>query len=223
VYDLTISLTYGEPLKLKSEYRYDFVAFDIDNDRGRGLLNNSVFVFRTITEGTVAGNVLIDLIDKSNVNAFDVVHHANCHFHLIESDKLRKEGIHVSDNITLQITETPFSSQYFAEIKDQTFTSNNTFGDSYRLGLTTCRYILFILHHEETVNAKSAELAAVFELQEEHIWHNNRWRNFNNLHMLDVDRYVNHKLDPRGPKLKKLLKVKMKSGETSQIKSFINC
>ncbi|WP_214629629.1 hypothetical protein [Paenibacillus agaridevorans] len=127
MYNLTISLTFGEPLKLQSEYRYDFVAFDFDNDRGTGLLNNSVFVFRTITEGNVAGNVLIDLIDKSNVNAFDVAHLANCHFHLMRSAELRKEGIHINDNITLQITETPVSSQYFAEIKDQTVRSNNAF------------------------------------------------------------------------------------------------
>lgn len=199
MYDLTISLDYGEPLKLRSKYRYDFVAFDINNDQGRGLLNNSVFVFRTISEGKVAGNVLIDLIHKSNVNAFDVVHHANCHFHLIESDKLREEGILINDKIILLITETSVSSQYFAEIKDQAVTSNSPFGDNYKLTFTTCRYILFTLHHEDTVNAKNIELATIFDLQKEHIWHNNRYRNFNNLHTLDIDRYVNHKLDPSTP------------------------
>ncbi len=73
------------------------------------------------------------------------------------------------------------------------------FTDNYRLALTTCRYILFTLHHEDTVNAKSIELATAFDLQKEHIWHNNRWRNFNNLHTLDINRYVIRKLDPSTP------------------------
>ncbi|ETT61193.1 MULTISPECIES: hypothetical protein [Paenibacillus] len=199
MYDLTISLDYGEPLKLKPDYRYDFVTFDINNDHGRGLLNNSVFVLRTITGGNVKGNVLIDLIHTSNVNAFDVASHANCHFHLLESDKLREEGILINDKINLQITETSVSSQYFAEIKDQAVTNNSPFGDNTKLTFTTCRYILFTLHHENTVNSKNIELATIFDLQKEHIWHNNRYRNFNNLHTLDIDRYVNRKLAPSTP------------------------
>lgn len=198
MYDLTISLDYEEPLKLKPEYRYDFVSFDIAEE-DRGLLNGGVFVFRTILEGKAAGNVLIDFINKTNVNAFDVAKHANCHFHLIAPDKIGEEGILVKDNVVLKINEASVSSQYFVEINDQAVTTNSPLGDNYKFTFTTCRYILFTHYHKDTLNTRSIELAAIFDLQSEQMWHNNRHRNYNNLFTLDVDRYVNKKLDPSTP------------------------
>ncbi|OGO78905.1 MAG: hypothetical protein A2Y23_00150 [Clostridiales bacterium GWB2_37_7] len=43
---------------------------------------------------------------------------------------------------------------------------------------------------------KNVELAPIFDLQKEHIWHNNRHWDFNDLTKLDIDKYVGRKLDP---------------------------
>ncbi|MGH0945462.1 hypothetical protein ACQVTS_31350 [Bacillus mycoides] len=47
--------------------------------------------------------------------------------------------------------------------------------------------MLFTEYHESIANMDTLELAPIFKLQEEHIWHNNRYSNYNDISKLDVD------------------------------------
>jgi hypothetical protein len=47
------------------------------------------------------------------------------------------------------------------------------------------KYLLFTRFKEKPVNEGQIRLSHIFQLQKEHIWHNNRYLYFNNIYKLD--------------------------------------
>lgn len=198
MYELTMGLKYDDFLKLEQNYRYDFVGIDYQND----LLRGHIFVFRTIKEGKGKGNILIDLVHPTNINAISANLHGDCHFHIFKNEcSIGDQPIEITENIFLEKIENVSNFEYYVSIKEQKYRSNNkilTHDSDYEY-FPAVKYLLFTQYHEPLANMNSLELAPMFKLQKEHIWHNNRYFNFNRISSLDVDKQVNHKLDPSTP------------------------
>lgn len=202
MYDLSISLKYNEPLALQKDYIYDFLGIDVEPIFGNCLPNKNIFVFRTIKYGNAANNVLIDLIDYSNLNAFDVTLHGDFNIHMLKSKKfLEDKEIRITDNIFLEVIENASNYEFYAILKDQKY--NSTYGTlkeiQKNIQFPVIKYLLFTEYKEKPANMNKVQLAPIFDLQKELIWHNNRYWNFNNLSQLDVDNLVDHKLPPSTP------------------------
>lgn len=198
MYDLTIGLKYDDVLKLEQKYRYDFVGIDYRHDA----VHEHIFVFRTIKEGKGKGNILIDLVHPTNIHAINANLHGDCHFHIFKNEcSIGDQPIEITENIFLEKIENVSNFEYYVSIKEQKYRSNNKIptNDSDYEYLPTVKYLLFTQYHEPLANMNSLELAPMFKLQKEHIWHNNRYFNFNRISSLDVDKQVNRKLDPSTP------------------------
>lgn len=192
MYELTIGLKYDESLELNPKYRYDFVGIDYQND----FIYGCIFVFRTIKTGRGKGNVLIDLIHRSNINAISTHMHGDCHFHIIKNKfAIGTEPIKITENIFLEKTENKTNDEYYATLKDQQYRLINGVPpiDPEHKHFPIVKYLLFTEYHEAFANMDILELAPIFKLQEEHIWHNNRHKNFNDISTLNID---DNKLNP---------------------------
>lgn len=198
MYGITIGLSYNEPLAMDTKYRYDFVCFDFEPKFGKGPLDGSVIVFRTISEGEVAGNVLIDFIDHSNVNAFDIALHGNAHIHMLNIDSLiEQKTFSITDKITIQATKnTLHNIEFQALIKEQKYEIKRDITERIPIDFKEIKYILFTKYHEDIANMGNYHIAPIFKLQKEHIWCNNRWWNFNDLTKIDID---NNRLETNTP------------------------
>ena len=198
MYELTISLKYGDLLRLDSKYRYDFVGINYEHDFNF----ESIFVFRTIKEGKGTGNVLIDAIHHSNISAISTTLHGDCHFHIFNSEDVTETKIiEITENILLEKIENKSNHEYYVTLKEQKYKLINGIPckDSDCKRFSIVKYLLFTQYHEQIANMSFIELSPIFKLQMEHIWHNNRYGNFNNIHRLDVDKIVGRELDPSTP------------------------
>jgi hypothetical protein len=224
MYDLWIGLTFENLIRLSEKYRYDFIAFNSEPNYGFGPLNSSVFVFRTIKDSCMTkkdslNNVLVDIIHYTNINAFDAAIHGDCHFHSLDIHKLKKdEDIVLTDIISLKSMEDAIGTTIYAVIKDQKLRRidrHSRTQDNSVIEAKEVKYMLFRLNDQLTINCSEVELAKIFQLQVDAIWHNNRHFNFNQLHKLDIDKEVKNNLDPSTPweEVKKLIEEKRKYWE----------
>ncbi|PES64231.1 hypothetical protein CN507_20895 [Bacillus cereus] len=208
MYSITNGLKYDESLVLNPKYRYDFVSINYQADFGY----ESIFVFRTIKEGNGMGNVLIDLINESNINAISTNLHGDCHFHIFKSIDLAKvKSIEITEKISLEKIKSTSSDEYYAILQEQKYKLNNgvSVEGSDCIHLPVFKYLLLTQYHHPVVNMNSTNLAPIFQLQKEDIWHNNRCFNFNDISRLDVDK-VGYELDPSTPwrEIKKIIEEK---------------
>ncbi|MGR5865063.1 hypothetical protein ACT7DZ_17320 [Bacillus cereus] len=186
MYELTIGLKYDEPLDLHHKYRYDFVGIGYQNN----YIHGCIFVFRTIKKGKSTGNVLIDLVHNSNINALKAHIHGDCHFHMFQYRmSISNEPIKITDNISLEKVKNATNDEYYALIKEQKYKLINGVPaiDPVHKHFPEVKYLLLTEYHESIANMDTLELAPIFKLQEEHIWHNNRYSNYNDTSKLDVD------------------------------------
>nr|WP_242227324.1 hypothetical protein [Bacillus cereus group sp. BfR-BA-01315] len=183
MYDLTKGLRYNTPLDLKVHYRYDFVGIDYGNN----FINKHIFVFRTIKEGKGKGNILIDLIHSSNIDAIRAHMHGDCHFHIFEdSFSIGNEPIKITENVFLGKIENTSNNEYYVSLKEQQYRLINGVGPKHK-HFPVVKYLLFTEYHAPLANLNALELAPIFKLQKEHIWHNERSWNCRNISWLDID------------------------------------
>jgi hypothetical protein len=183
MYDLTIGLRYNAPLKLEGKYRYDFICIDqgLESKFMIGSFNHGVFVFRTIKWGRATGNVLIDLIDYTNVNAFDAELHGDCHFRMLRTQNILEcKRIQITDSIALEVVQNTSNNEFYAVLKEQDYKFMNgpSSGSANCKHFPEIRYLLFTKYHQKIVNMEYVELAQIFNLQREHIWCNNAYWSF---------------------------------------------
>ncbi|MGG0724222.1 hypothetical protein [Bacillus mycoides] len=208
MYELTIGLAYDDSLTFEKKYRYDFVIMNYQYYDW----NREIFVLRTIKEGKGKGNVLIDLIHESNISAISINLHGDCHFHIFKyEDFIKDKQIEITENISLEKIENTSNDEYYVNLKGQKYKLNNgePFKDSDCIQPPVVKYLLLTQYHGLVVNMNSTELSPIFELQREHIWHNNRYSNYNDTSNLDVDnKIVGHELDLSTPwgKVKEIVK-----------------
>lgn len=213
MYDLTKDLGYDMPIRLENKYRYDFLGFDLEPGGEQGLLCGGVFTLRTIKTGNASGNVLIDLIDCSNVNAFDTVIHGDCHFHLLNSDKLSQENEYkVAENIILNIVSNSTSTGFYLTLKNQKYGDLHSIssGDCKNIKPSQYKYLLFTQYHNNPVNVFQVELSPIFRLQEDLVWNNDMYHDFRELHLANKSEIAGHKIEPSTPweKVKELIDAK---------------
>lgn len=202
MYDLSNSLSYDEPLQLLEKYQYDFLGMDFVAKYHTGILKRNIFVFRTIKYGEGKNNVLLDLIDCTNVNAFDAAMQDDCNFHMLKSKKiLEDKEILITNNISLGVIENTSNYEYYAILKNQKYTRNDEILKAIEEDkeLPIVKYLLFTVYKKELANIDKVELAPIFNLQKELIWHNNRYYNYNDLRTLDVNPSPKRKLNPLTP------------------------
>lgn len=199
MYDLTIGLEFDEPLALEEKYRYDFLAIDI-NCYSSGLLEGYIFVFRTIKNGGGAGNVLIDLIHNSNVNVFHTHMHGDCHFHVLSAnDFLKMDTIDITENITFEMVKNISNQEYYAVIKEQKYKEIDviTLEKCRDIKFSKIKYLLITKYTgNNPINIKRIELSPIFNLQKDHIWHNNKYKECNRVSYLNIDHPYNYKINP---------------------------
>ncbi|HDR7595028.1 TPA: hypothetical protein QCX59_004233 [Bacillus mycoides] len=192
MYELTIGLRYNKPLELNPKYRYDFVGIDYHND----FIYGCIFVFRTIKEGKAKGNILIDLVHNSNIDAISAHIHGDCHFHIFKDRfSIGNKSIKITENIFLEKTENTSNDEYYASLKEQQYRLINgvaSMGSDCK-HFPIVKYLLFTEYHEPLANMDMLELAPIFKLQEEHIWHNNRHWDYHDISTLDIN---DSKLNP---------------------------
>lgn len=202
MFALSIGLTYENTLDLNRAYRYDFVVQKSKYDFGGTDLRETVFVFRTILEGQYKGNVLVDCVKCININGVDVARHGNCHFYFFpelsriswDSKDEAIEEMKINDNAFIYFQVEADSLSVYARIENQKigvfdrYSTNGINGKINEINNQQIKIILFRLYNEDVINGETAELSKIFKLELEHIWHNNRWQNFNNIHKLDFDR-----------------------------------
>ncbi len=59
--------------------------------------------FEQLKKGKSTGNVLIDLVHNSNINALKAHIHGDCHFHMFQYRmSISNEPIKITDNISLE-------------------------------------------------------------------------------------------------------------------------
>jgi len=194
MYDLSMSLNYQEPLVLQGKYIYNFICIDLEPTYG------SIFVFRTIKYGDGKDNVLIDLIDYRNLNAFDVALHKDCTIHILKKQKLFEyKSLKITDNITLEVIFNNSNYEFYAILKEQKYKCRyGKLGEvKEEKHFPSIKYLLFTMYKEKEreniMNVNSIELADIFKLQEELIWNNNRYHNYNDLTKITIDKLVNNK------------------------------
>lgn len=202
MFTLSIRLTYENTLDLDMAYRYDFVVPKSKYDYDGTDLSATVFVFRTILGGAYKGNVLVDCIKVANINGVDVARHGNCYFHFWpefssiawdSKDKVMEE-MKINDNTSIYFQVEAESLSVYARIVNQKigifdrYSPTGINGKINEVNDQEIKIILFRLYNEDVINSEVAELAKIFKLELEHIWHNNRWQNFNSIHKLDFDR-----------------------------------
>ncbi|AJA42578.1 hypothetical protein phiCT453B_26 (endogenous virus) [Clostridium phage phiCT453B] len=201
MYTLSIGLDYEHFLQLNSKYRYDFLAINPEPGFGFGPLNGSVFVFRTIKDSYLRNNeslnnVLIDVVDYKNLNAFDTALHGDCHFHFLDINNIKDDEIVITNNISIKNTKDETGVLFFAITKNQKIQYVNTDNpEDSIIKVKDLKHILFKLNNQAVFNCHEVELAKIFELESKHIWHNNRYHNFNNLGSIDIDKNPHKKLE----------------------------
>ncbi|WP_176548019.1 hypothetical protein [Bacillus pseudomycoides] len=95
----------------------------------------------------------------------------------------------ITDNISLEKVKNTTNDEYYALIKEQKYKLINGVPviDPEHKHFPEVKYLLFTEYHQSIANMDILELAPIFKLQEEHIWHNNRYSNYNDTSKLDVD------------------------------------
>lgn len=175
MYDLTIGLEYDSALDLSPRYRYDFVGIDYQNDYIYGF----IFVFRTMKKGNGTGNVLIDLVHNSNINALQAHIHGDCHFHTFEYRmSMSNESIKITDHISLEKVKNTTNDEYYALIKDQKYRLLNNASYRESKNVSFVRHLLFTEYNHQVENVDTLEFAPIFKLQQEHIWNNSKYSNY---------------------------------------------
>lgn len=232
MYDLNIGLTYENFLQLSGKYRYDFLAINPSPGYGFGPLNSSVFVFRTIKESYLSkkesiNNVLVDVIHYSNVNAFDTAIHGDCHFHILDIKNLNQDDIVLTDIISLKIIKDETGKAFYAIAKNQKIICIDKIhkdNDNPAIEINELKHMLFKINNSDIINCKKIELAKIFNLQVQDIWHCNRYYNYNNLSNLDIDNSSNNKLDPSTSwkDVKEIIKQKREFWKIQQDTTFDN-
>ncbi|HHQ2480375.1 TPA: hypothetical protein ACSPJ7_004712 [Bacillus cereus] len=182
MYDLTIGLEYDRALDLSPRYRYDFVGIDYQNDYIYGF----IFAFRTIKKGNGTGNVLIDLVHNSNINALQAHIHGDCHFHTFEYRmSMNNESIKITDHISLEKVKNTTNDEYYALIKEQKYRLlNNGLNNPKHKNLSLVKHLLFTEYNQHVANVDTLELAPIFKLQQEHIWNNSKYSDYMNVSQL---------------------------------------
>ncbi|HFF1840460.1 hypothetical protein P4K54_23760 [Bacillus cereus] len=175
MYDLTIGLEYDRALDLSSRYRYDFVGIDYQNDYIYGF----IFVFRTMKKGNGTGNVLIDLVHNSNINALQAHIHGDCHFHTFQYRmSMSNEPIKITDHISLEKVKNTTNDEYYALITDQKYRLLNNASDQKSTNVSFVRHLLFTEYNHQVENVDILEFAPIFKLQQEHIWNNSKYSSY---------------------------------------------
>lgn len=181
MYDLTIGLEYDKALNLSPRYRYDFVGIDYQNDYIYGF----IFAFRTIKKGDGTGNVLIDLVHNSNINALQAHIHGDCHFHTFKYKMfMSNDSIKITDHISLEKVKNVTNDEYYALIKDQKYRLLNNASYQESKNVSFVRHLLFTEYNQIIENVDTLELASIFNLQQEHIGYNSRCSNYMNVSQL---------------------------------------
>ncbi|MEK4781249.1 hypothetical protein NST86_34345 [Bacillus sp. FSL L8-0199] len=181
MYDLTIGLEYDRSLDLSTRYRYDFVGIDYQNDYIYGF----IFVFRTIKKGNGTGNVLIDLVHNSNINALQAHIHGDCHFHTFQYRmSMSNESIKITDQISLEKVKNTTNDEYYALIKDQKYRLLNNASNQKSKNVSFVRHLLFTEYNQHIANVDTLEFAPIFKLQQEHIWNNSKYSDYMNVSQL---------------------------------------
>lgn len=232
MYNLNIGLTYENFLQLSDKYRYDFLTINPSPGYGFGPLNSSVFVFRTIKESYLSkkeslNNVLIDVINYSNVNGFDTAIHGDCHFHILDINNLKQDNIILTDIISLKIIEDETGKTFYAIAKNQKVVLTDNFHkveSNSTIEINELKHTLFKINTSDIINCKEIELTKIFDLQAQDIWHRNRYYNFNNLSNIDIDKKSSNTLDPSTPwnKVKKLIDKNREYWESQEDTVFNN-
>ncbi|KXH87649.1 hypothetical protein COL26_31025 [Bacillus thuringiensis] len=181
MYDLTIGLEYDRALDLSPRYRYDFVGIDYQNDYIYGF----IFVFRTMKKGNGTGNVLIDLVHNSNINALQAHIHGDCHFHPFKFRmSMSNDSIKITDHISLEKVKNTTNDEYYALIKDQKYRLLNNASNQESKNVSFVRHLLFTEYNQHVENVDTLEFAPIFRLQQEHIWHNSKHSDYMNVSQL---------------------------------------
>lgn len=104
----------------------------------------------------------------------------------------------ITDKIIIQSAENNLNNiEFQAKIIDQKYKYNSD--KPSKIGFKEIKYLLFTKYNNNIANMNDYHIAPIFELQKEHIWYQNRKRNFNDLTKIDIDKNVRNKLDPNTP------------------------
>lgn len=181
MYDLTIGLEYDGALDLSPRYRYDFVGIDYQNE----YIYGCIFVFRTMKKGNGTGNVLIDLVHNSNINALQAHIHGDCHFHTFQYRmSMSNDPIKITDHISLEKVKNTTNDEYYALITDQKYRLLNNASNHQSKNVPFVRHLLFTEYNQHIENVDTLELAPIFKLQQEHIGCNSRYLDYMNVSQL---------------------------------------
>lgn len=151
------SLDSFNKIELYDKYRYDFLNINWS----RTLLGELVFVFRTnISENDEdSGNVFIDILEKNNIDAFEVTSHKNAFIHCVSDTDFEGNRKKINNSIELVRYDNEISYEICVSFKNQRYYHNIT---KKHCELDEIQYSLFEVYDNTKVNNKSIELADIF-------------------------------------------------------------
>lgn len=184
MYDLVKDLAFQDEISLRYGYRYDFIRFLRAEMVESDPIHGSVFVFRKEIKGSPRNRILIDIIDSSHVNAFDIALHNDAHIHIVELDEMYERLNHsasvkkeITKDIDILLIQNDSSVECHALIKKQQYQKLIRGKEPMNLYFEEVKYLLYIEYDSNVVNMYRRFLAPVFSLQEEYIFANAQYRN----------------------------------------------
>lgn len=163
---LQIALDHNGHLILKPTYRYDFIKVNYTNT----LLNEVVFMFRTniLETDEDRGNILVDIVGESRINAIKIVEHNNSFIHFFQDTNFERNHKRITENIELVKYNYSICNFVCVTLKDQRYYDNST---KEKCEPSEIKYLLFKEYDNEAINnIFDLELAPIFSKQLD-VWH----------------------------------------------------
>lgn len=167
-------------LELSDKYRYDFLHINWPDT----LLGELVFVFRTNTleADEEKGNIFVDILEKSSIDAIAVAAHKNAFIHCLSDTNFEGNRKKINESIELIRYDNEISNEICVNFKNQRYYHNVT---NKQHELDEIQYLLFKEYDNEVVNNTSIEIDTIFMKQYNILRYKRAYEKSSNINLID--------------------------------------